>query len=74
MTAIGYTELARAALAFATEDETWPVFIAWCASNSNSTAMDEWVETAALATVRREWLASSPDPIMRAAAKKLAQP
>ena len=69
MSDFGYPELSRAALGFALEDETWPVFLAWARVQHATPESHAWVETASLAATRSLWLANSPDPDVRALAE-----
>jgi hypothetical protein len=65
----GYHELERAALAFALEAETWPVFMAWCREHHATPESHAWLEAGPdLEAIQREWLAHSPDPIWRSLA------
>ena len=65
----GYHDLERAALAFALEAETWPVFLAWCRDTHISHESHCWLESGPdLAEIRHEWLRHSPDPDVRALA------
>lgn len=62
---IGYHELARAALGFALETETWPVFLEWVRQNHQTTAMHAWVASADLEAARDDWCRHSPEEAVR---------
>jgi len=57
-----YDELARAAFAFILEDETWPVFMAWCQQHHISEISHLWLMSKpSINEMRRMWLDNSPD-------------
>ncbi len=58
---LSYHDLARAALGFVLEDETWPVFIEWVRVSHVSGAAHEWAVAPDLAVTRAEWMRHSPD-------------
>ena len=67
MEELGYHELARSALSFVLEDESWPVFLAWARTQAVSAEAMAWLEAGPdLEQVRREYLQHSPDPYWRA--------
>ena len=67
MSEYSYHDLERGALAFALEDESWPVFLEWCRQAHVSPEMHAWLEAGPdLEQARSDWLAHSPDPILRA--------
>jgi hypothetical protein len=57
----GYHELERAALAFALEDETWPVFLEWLREKHISAGAHQWLlMNPQVDDYRRLWLTHSP--------------
>jgi hypothetical protein len=66
---LDYHDIARGALAFVLEDESWPVFLAWAREHHGTEAMHRWLETADLEATRNLFLAHSPDPYWRALAE-----
>ncbi len=70
MSGFGYHDLERSALGFVLETETWPVFLAWVSRNHISPESHAWLATADLAETRQEWMAHSPDPNIREAARR----
>ncbi len=66
MAEIGYHELERVALAFVLEDQTWPVFAEWVRTRPHSPKLISFVDGADLDLMRREWLAHSDFPLVRA--------
>ncbi len=66
-----YRDAERAALGFALESETWPVFLEWARQQHvPSVPHDCWLENLDLAQLRSQWLANSPDVIIRSLADK----
>ncbi len=62
-----YHDIERMALGFVLEDESWPVFLAWCRENGFSDEIRAWLEAGPdLKEVQLEWLRHSPDPARRA--------
>jgi hypothetical protein len=71
---IGYDYLEHAALGFALELESWPVFLQWIKDNAVSPAGREWAAAAPdIGEVRMEWLLHSPDPRIRAIGETVAR-
>jgi hypothetical protein len=51
------------------EDESWPVFLAWCRAQGISPEIRAWLEAGPdLETLRDEYLRHSPNPLIRALA------
>jgi hypothetical protein len=66
---IGYHDLERMALGFILEDESWPVFLDWARANHVSGAAHDWLAGVPdVDEYRRQYLAHSPDPALRAMA------
>jgi hypothetical protein len=64
---ISYHDIERMALGFALEDEMWPVFLEWVRANHVSGKAHDWLLAGpGLERIRREYLAHSPDPVIRA--------
>ena len=61
-----YDVVQRMALGFALEDETWPVFLAWMRDCNPDETARAWTETADLEGLRAQWIARSPEIIIRA--------
>lgn len=71
---VGYHYLEHAALGFALEGETWPVFVEWFKANAVTDRGREWVAAAPdINEVRLEWMLHSPDPRIRALAETMAR-
>jgi hypothetical protein len=59
----GYHDLEHAALGFVLEDESWPVFLAWCRANQVSAACHAWLEAGPdLERHRRQYITHSRLP------------
>lgn len=66
-----YDELARVAMSFILEDESWPVFLNWISEQPHSDQMVQWLKTASLTETRKEWMRNSPNPEVAALADTL---
>jgi len=66
--AFGYNELARVALSFVLEDESWPVFDQYARMQPHSAELHAWLDDEGLAGSRRAWMLNSPDEAIREAA------
>jgi hypothetical protein len=61
-----YDELARMALAFVLEAETFPVFVEWVKTHHVSQLANEWsFNNPDVKAVRQLWADNSNDPVIR---------
>lgn len=67
-----YPAMARAAMAFVLEDETWNVFVEWMKDNHVSAeAHDFAMRNPSRVEYRKQWLLNSEDEYIRSLADKL---
>jgi hypothetical protein len=61
----GYDELQRSALGFVLETGVWPMFLWWIGQSSPSRETEEFLKSADLTELRKQWCSKSPDPEVR---------